>query len=558
MAMEIEKACVLITLGLQDVQIWFDYEGEKVLAKPDKGDVRLFTKALYDGSLKFEFDSFSESMAYEFKEELPPKNGQTKELKFKLSRCNEEVEGLSIPIEKDKEIHQEEIHLVFPMINKALKNLEKQKARSFKKIEKVILVYTERDEKSQFIKNEPVGVFEILRPFLAEHFQLEPGDIIPLKITESDYKARTVDQLSTVRKTVAQNVFNQASYIKNTLKLNKVFASYRSGIPEICRVVHETFLYWFDSNFYDISSQEKEGRVEIEKFCPIESIKIKRKIKTLVEKGNFEGAWLLGKSLYESKGHPVVDFINDVYLLLAHGKNFNVNKHQNKEIVSFINNFFQQGMFSNSLRMAFRIEQYLMRNDWSNALTGIFTFRDLYGWELVSKHYSDDKNVPALSIVKNEFYVELARKKLKELKLADEWPQLKNKKKIEFGKMLERRDKNNEKEKRFLLEILLEKIENQRALSLIEAIKGKNGRYNWRLRQTRNAVTHGSAKFKDIEHAMKKLQNLQLLEKNDNSWSFLSAKEIQFSYGIQFDEKIKNIFDNFQHKMIQDIENFHL
>lgn len=541
-----KKSALVLTLGQQDVQVIYEHDGKCYRAKPNKDVVRQFTKGLLNRLWQYEIMPFGDmicSAAEEIGEivESHTESDQLSEQNLAIVKNRREIVRFS-------ELNT--VHIFFPMVDKALKNF-KIHATAHENVKKVVVIYTQRQDGDFYAKKEPFGVFQILRPALASFLGLPEDDVIPVNLLETgDIKAFTNDSLQTVCPESAKRIFETARDLKLKYNVNKVYCSYRSGIPEVTRAVLELMLFWYEYSFVDISSREDDSKIRLINTCPVETVKAGRKIKSLVNKGELEGASILAAS-FLGEDHPVNLYLNGIQEVLVNGKNLLRKFFADKAIMAFAEKNLIGGSFSATTRAVFRLEHYLTRNDLANALKSTFTFVDILGWEYVNKVFSDDLAKPFINIIENSFFPENATEALAKYRLIEKWPALKRA--GAFGYKLKPAGSNAYEDARFPLEIFLEAINNQLYFDLAEVLKPGKSSGSRVAQRARNTAVHGCVNYIDLKNAMHFFSVKGIFLETEESFSIVNSPFLtQLSDSIMGID-LAGAFREFHQLLIEDL-----
>ncbi len=538
-----KKSALVLTLGQQDLQVLYDLNGKPYRARPRKDAVRCFTKAIHGGRLEFELVSMMDSSA-----ELAEETGEIaraendRDGKFCILKNNLVVQNLDASTK---------IKIFLPMVSKAVKKMLATMGED-EKLENVLVIFTQRRDEDFHAKNEPYGVFDIIKPLISRELQIEESAITPVNIIEAgDIKVLTHDSLQTINQQAARRIFQGAEFLKNNALIDRVYCSYRSGIPEVTRAVLELILYWFEGNFVDVSSSEDGNKLQTIISCPIETVKAGRKIKNLVDSGEFESAAILARS-YLHETHPMAGYLKSVHEIFVNGQDSDNTSLNDRKITGVLKNFLIGGDFPATLRTIFRLEHYLIRMDYANALRAIFTLVDILGWEFINKTFSDKPKKKFVNLSLDLLFPKNARSALTKFDLLARWPEL-NSDQLMIDRKLKPRGSDRYEDKRFPLDICLSVLKNEKISQLAEILKPKNPEGKIAQR-TRNSAVHGCINHDDLAAAFRYLENKKLFNKSAGIVSLVGSDFFSSLIRGLTGLNIEELFNEFHSQARKDID----
>ena len=559
-----DKSAVVFTLGQQDVQVLVEYKGKKYLAKPSKDFVHEFTEKLSNDEVAFKVMPIKE-----FIELLNEAESENREIE-KLTESKKEFtfrswskkDSNKLKIEVGEEILEIPIVIAFPMIYKAIYNIEK-KILEFYTIDEIRILYTERGR-----AEEPVGVTELVRPVLCDYLKINEDDIIGTNVLSpfKFYDAYAEGYGQTVKPEIANTILNIFRHLKDEVGVRRVYVSSRSGIPKISETIREAVNFIFDEGQYEDISSNNEKQGDLIRFCPIESLKNGLKVKKLIKEGNLEGALALCKIHYSKiKTWPIIKYLDLINSILVNGRDYiptnEFDSLKETKIWFFLKEYFFYHPYSATIRAVFRIEQYLQRQDFVNALKNIFTIIDIASWEFINNETYEKVGKRFLSFEERDF----SPKDMKESGLFGnifEKYKVWEKPRHSFSWTVAPVDETNEKSRKiFPMELFLKAL-NFSSLCRMRKILVNSDVSD--LRNARNAATHGCINYSQISRAIEVLKSNKIIcEKSNGELSFMRAPIVadviryfmkSSSQGKANEETLYKAYEDFHKYMLLDIE----
>lgn len=563
-----DKSAIIFTLGQQDVQVLVEYNGKKYLAKPSKDFVREFTEKLSNNEVEFKVMPIKE-----FKKLLDEANTENRKLeKIKgkdkyndkefVFKSWDQTDSNKIKVEIDGDCIVTDNVVVFPMVYKAIYNLE-DKLLDFNDISQIRIIYTERKR-----SDEPVGVAELLRPILANYFNFNEDEIIGTNVLSSFeyYDAYAEDYGQTIKPEIVNTILNIFRHFKDEVCVNRVYVSSRSGIPKIGEAIREAATFIFDKGQYEDISSNNEKKGKSIRFCPVECLKNGSKVKKLVKEGNLEGALALCKIHYSKiKTWPIIKYLDLINSILVNGRDYiptnEFDSLKETKIWYFLKDYFSFHPYSSTIRAIFRIEQYLQRQDFVNALKNIFTIVDIASWEFINNETYEKVGKRFLSFEDRDF----SPKEMKESGLFgnifdkyEDWEKPRHKFSWTVAPVNERNEKSR---KVFPMELFLKSLNFSELCRMRKILVNEDVSD---VRNVRNAATHGSINFSQISKAIEILKNNGIvIEITKDKLSFMKAPIVadviryfmkSSSQGKDNEETLYKAYEDFHKFMLLDIE----
>ena len=358
---------LVITVGQSDLQVARANGESRCRHKLDKESIRTFHEALMSGTIPFTVVPFNETSQWV---------EQKVNLHF-LPQTGMLESGLLPESSSDMvEINARAgVVIAAPLVSKLLSD----PALRAVQFDSVLILTTFRHNR----RDEPVGVFHVLRDAIAATLSLPPTKVVEVQFLVNNETVFEEDEAGQryLLSSAAKRIDDAIATLRSAAGPNKmaIYVSDSGGIPDVKAVLAASVRYRADEVRFVGASEFSTGNRPQRKLIavgPAESLNLRRHVRRLVRQGAFAEAAVLAESSIAEQTHAAAQepwrrWLRQTVATLGGVRPDGGKKGKTPALLEEI---FRMGP---GLWTAFRVESALRAGDFREALRWQFTFADI-------------------------------------------------------------------------------------------------------------------------------------------------------------------------------------